>query len=301
MRGLYFARIGAAATITLSGLICASGSTPFAVAAQGQSPASTPPHYPGYALVWADEFDRDGAPDPKNWEYERGFVRNQEAQWYRPENARVADGLLVIEARRERVANPNFEAGASDWRRNREFAEYTSASLLTRGLHSWQYGRFEMRGRIDTRAGMWPAFWTLGVRGTWPHNGEIDIMEYYRGMLLANVAWGGAKRFESIWADTRKPIASFAEPDWASHFHVWRMDWDERAIVLSVDGLRLNEVDLNRTVNQDGTGTNPFHQPLYLLVNLAIGGTQGGDPSQTSFPARYEIDYVRVYEPRSAR
>ena len=205
--------------------------------------ASTPPSYPGYSLVWADEFDGDGWPDPKRWTYERGFVRNRELQWYQPENARQADGLLIIEARRERVANPGYEAGASDWQRSREFAEYTSASLITRGLHSWQYGRFEMRGRIDTRAGLWPAFWTLGVAGDWPHNGEIDIMEYYRGLLLANVAWGGAKRFEAIWADSRKPIDSFKAADWANKFHVWRMDWDERAIVLSVDGERLNDVD----------------------------------------------------------
>jgi beta-glucanase (GH16 family) len=256
----------------------------------------TPPEYPGYALVWNDEFDRNGDPDPAKWTYEHGFVRNRELQWYKPENAYQAGGLLIVEARRERVANTSFEKGSSDWRRNREFAEYTSASLLTRGLHTWRYGRFEMRARIDTRSGLWPAFWTLGASGSWPHGGEIDIMEYYRGLLLANVAWGGAKRFEPIWADSRKPIDSFADLAWSSNFHVWRMDWDERAIVLSVDGHRLNEVELIRTVNQDGTGTNPFHQPHYLLVNLAVGGTQGGDPSSTSFPARYEIDYVRVYQ-----
>jgi beta-glucanase (GH16 family) len=76
------------------------------------------------------------------------------------------------------------------------------------------------------------------------------------------------------------------------------MDWDERAIVLSVDGEQLNHVPLSRTVNHDGTAVNPFHQPQYLLLNLAIGGTQGGDPSQTAFPARFEVDYVRVYQAR---
>lgn len=291
--------VGAAAVMMLA-LSTASGAAPGAGAppgaAQSRPVETRPPEYPGYALVWADEFNRSGNPDPKNWTYERGFVRNGELQWYQPENARVADGLLVIEARRERVPNTNFDPGSSDWRRNREFAEYSSASLITQGLHSWQYGRFEMRGRIDTRSGMWPAFWTLGVNGPWPHGGEIDIMEYYRGVLLANVAWGSAKRFEPIWATTRKPLASFANPAWPSEFHVWRMDWDERAIVLSVDGEQLNEVELTRTVNQDGTGRNPFRQPHYLLVNLAIGGTQGGDPSTTSFPARCEIDYVRVYQ-----
>lgn len=291
-------RIVGCAAVTMAALSCVSGSVPVTTGPTpgGRSRAGSAPRYPGYELVWSDEFNGTGDPDPKNWRYERGFVRNRELQLYTPGNVREAGGLLIIEGRRERAANPRFERGSSDWRRNREFAEYTSASLLTRGLHSWQYGRFEMRGRIDTRAGLWPAFWTLGVRGSWPHNGEIDIMEYYRGLLLANVAWGGPQRFEPIWADTRKPIESFNDAAWSNAFHIWRMDWDERAIILSVDGERMNEVDLTRTVNQDGTATNPFHQPHYLLLNLAIGGTQGGDPSKTSFPARYEMDYVRVYQ-----
>ena len=265
-------------------------------AIQGGALGGPPTTYPGYELAWADEFDRDGEPSAKNWTYERGFVRNRELQWYQPENARVAGGLLTIEARRERVPNPNFERGSSAWRRDREFAEYTSSSLMTKGLHEWRYGRFEMRGRIDTRPGLWPAFWTLGITGPWPHGGEIDIMEYYRGTLLANVAWGGAKPFQAVWADTRKPLESFNDPKWSSAFHVWRMDWDERAIELSVDGARLNGVELTRTVNQDGSGRNPFHEPHYLLLNLAIGGSSGGDPSATTFPAKFEVDFVRVYQ-----
>jgi beta-glucanase (GH16 family) len=294
--------VAGSAAVMVIALSCGTPAKPIATApdrAAGQGAlASPPPSYPGYALVWSDEFDRDGLPDPAKWSHEAGFVRNRELQWYTPENARVARGLLVIEGRRERAANPQFDAASNDWRRSREFAEYTSASLLTRGLHSWRYGRFEMRARIDTRPGLWPAFWTLGSAGSWPHNGEIDIMEYYRGMLLANVAWGGANRSQAVWADSRKPITSFDDPAWSNKFHVWRMDWDERTIALSVDGERLNSVDLTRTVNQDGTGINPFRQPHYLLVNLAIGGTQGGDPSKTAFPARFEIDYVRVYQLR---
>jgi beta-glucanase (GH16 family) len=291
-------RMGAAVLAALAWTVPAG----FAISAasirpqKAAAPADRPPAYPGYSLVWADEFARDGAPDPTRWTYERGFVRNQELQWYTPDNARVAGGLLVIEARRERVPNPSFVAGAADWRRSRDAAEYTSSSLLTRGLHSWQYGRFEMRARIDTRDGLWPAFWTLGVEGAWPHNGEIDIMEYYRGVLLANVAWGGERRSQAVWADTRTPLASFNDPQWSSAFHTWRMDWDARAIALSVDGKRLNEVELSRTINRDGTNRSPFHQPHYLLVNLAVGGTQGGDPSKTAFPARFEVDYVRVYQ-----
>jgi beta-glucanase (GH16 family) len=256
---------------------------------------SAAPAYPGWTLVWADEFDRDGPPDSLSWGYETGFARNQELQWYQPENARSAGGLLVIEGRRERRTNPRFDPAATDWRGEREFAEYTSASITTRGRRSWQYGRFEMRARIDVRPGLWPAFWTLGVQGPWPANGEIDIMEYYRGMLLANVAWGSERRNSAVWDDVRKPITEF-DADWASRFHVWRMDWDEDAIRLYVDDMLLNETDLDETFNRDAEGKNPLRQPHYIILNLAIGGTNGGDPSATTFPARFEVDYLRVYQ-----
>jgi beta-glucanase (GH16 family) len=249
-----------------------------------------------WKLVWSDEFEKAGRPDPKSWTYEAGFVRNRELQWYQPDNARCENGLLVIEARRERKANTGYRPEGRGWQAERQFAEYTSASATTRGLRSWRYGRFEMRGRIDTRAGLWPAFWTLGVEGRWPSNGEIDIMEYYRGMLLANAAWGSERPWVARWDDLRKPISEFGDPEWSKKFHVWRMDWDERAIRLYVDDLLLNEVDLAATVNADAEHKNPVHQPHYLLLNLAVGGTNGGDPSSTSFPARFEVDYVRVYE-----
>jgi beta-glucanase (GH16 family) len=249
----------------------------------------------GYKLVWADEFDRDGSPDPANWTYEHGFVRNRELQWYQPENARCEKGLLIIEARREKKANLDQGSVGSTRKAGHESAEYTSASITTKGLHSWQYGRFVMRGRIDTRPGLWPAFWTIGTGGRWPASGEIDIMEYYRGMLLANVAWASAKPLQAEWDDSRKPISEFNDPDWSNQFHVWRMDWDSDSIRLFVDEQLLNEVDLTKTFNKDAAGKNPLRQPHYIILNLAIGGTSGGDPSQTEFPARFEVDYVRVY------
>lgn len=151
-----------------------------------------------YHLVWSDEFNVDGRPDTSNWRFEHGFVRNQEAQWYQRENAWCEDGFLIIKAKKERKPNPRFKPGSENWKTSRENIEYTSACLLTAGKHQWQYGRFEMRAKIDIRPGLWPAFWTLGVDGEWPSGGECDIMEYYRGMLLANFAWGSAQRFQGI-------------------------------------------------------------------------------------------------------
>ncbi|MHC5058097.1 MAG: glycoside hydrolase family 16 protein [Planctomycetota bacterium] len=278
--------------ILVAVLVGGSASTSFGAGAREGEGAP-----PGYRLVWSDEFDADGRPDPAKWTYERGFVRNNELQWYRPENAVCKDGLLVIEGRRERLPNPNHEAGSSNWKRKRSHIEYTSSSVTTRGLHSWRYGRLEMRGRIDIRAGLWPAFWTLGVEGEWPSNGEVDIMEYYRGKLLANAAWGTKRRWKPKWDSSRKPVSEFKDPDWAEKFHVWRMDWDETEIRLSVDGQVLNTVDLRKTVNA-GDKKNPFRRPHYIILNLAIGGNAGGDPSKTKFPARFEVDYVRVYQKR---
>lgn len=252
-----------------------------------------------YKLVWADEFDKDGRPNPDNWDYERGFVRNDELQWYQPENAWCEGGMLIIEARRERLKNPDHKPRSRSWRQEREYSEYTSASLRTKDLHEWQYGRFEMRARIDTRPGLWPAFWTLGSARRWPGCGEIDIMEYYRGMLLANACWLSDRGSEPEWDDHRKRIQRFGDPEWPSEFHIWRMDWDEDEIRLYVDEELMNTIDVRKAVNHDGDRTMPFREPHYIIVNLAIGGTNGGDPSETEFPGRYEIDYIRVYQEKA--
>src|SRR5665213_1819059 len=106
-----------------------------------------------WKLVWHDEFDTNGAPNPVNWNYEHGFVRNQELQWYQPENAYCTNGLLVIEARPEHKPNPRFEAGSQNWAASRQWIDYTSASLTSRHLQEFKYGKFEMRARIDTRLG----------------------------------------------------------------------------------------------------------------------------------------------------
>lgn len=248
----------------------------------------------GYKLVWHDEFDIDGRPNAANWKYENGFVRNEELQWYQSDNARVESGLLIIEGRRERVANPNYQAGSSDWKTNRQYAEYTSASLLTSGLHSWQFGRLEMLGRIVAKAGLWPAWWTLGTSGEWPSNGEVDIMEYYKSNVLANVACGTTTRWVAKWDSVSKAVSSFGDPAWDTKFHLWRMDWDDQKIDLYLDGVLMNTSDLQSMLNPDGM--SPFRQPHYMMLNLAIGGANGGDPSATTFPTHYEVDYVRVFQ-----
>jgi beta-glucanase (GH16 family) len=249
----------------------------------------------GYRLVWQDEFNADGRPDPANWTYEHGFVRNEEFQWYQPENASCAHGKLIIESRREKKTNPGYREGSKDWRRKRPEADYTSASLTTRGIHSWKYGYFSMRGRIDTRPGIWPAWWTLGVSRRWPANGEIDIMEYYAGHVNANVAWEGAEGSAS-WATVFKPIAEFDDPTWSDKFHLWAMEWTREFIHLYLDGTLMNSVDLRRTHNKRSNGFNPFHQPVYMILNQAIGGHSGGNPEHTQFPSRFEVDYVRAYQ-----
>jgi len=250
---------------------------------------------PDYKLVWADEFNKSGLPDPANWTYENGFVRNHEFQWYQPQNARCENGKLIIEAKKVGKLNPSYVAGSKDWRKSRDSIHYTSACLITRGLHSWQYGRFIMRARIDISKGLWPAWWTLGLHESWPANGEIDIMEYYRDKLLANIACLG-KNHNAEWFSNRFNIDSMGGKKWASKFHIWRMDWNENFIALYVDDHLLNKVLLDSLVNKDGSGFNPFKQPHYMLLNLAIGGDNGGDPSQSSFPKKFEIDYVRVYQ-----
>ena len=249
--------------------------------------------------VWSDEFCVDGRPNPEHWVYEHGFVRNEELQWYQPDNAFCKDGLLIIEARREQVVNPRYIEGSDDWTRHRQHAEYTSACLKTRGRHSWTYGRIDVRARIDVRLGSWPAIWTLGDKKRWPDCGEVDIMEHYQyegcGHVLANAAYATEKPYDPNWIMGRVPLEEFTRdnPRWADEFHVWRMDWDERSIKLFLDDRLMNEIDLSKTVNPDGF--NPFHQSHYLLLNLAIG-SNGGDPSETQFPCRFEVDYVRVYQ-----
>lgn len=260
---------------------------------------SAPKQIPGMELAWNDEFNTNGRPNPLNWKYETGFVRNQELQWYQASNASCINGVLLIEGRREKVPNPAFKDSSANWKLKRQYAEYTSASLKTQGLQQWQYGRVEVRARIDTAMGSWPAIWTLGISGRWPLNGEVDMMEFYRvgntPTLLANIAWGANEKGAVAWNSKKIPLTSFTAGDaaWTKKFHIWRMDWNKDSMNLYLDDVLLNAGLVDRMHNADGS--SPFLQPQYLLLNLAIGAN-GGDPANTPFPVKYEVDYVRYYK-----
>lgn len=260
-----------------------------------------------WKLVWSEEFNVDGKPNPAVWNYENGYARNEEDQWYQADNAICKDGKLLIEARLVEEGtrkNPHYEAGSTDWRKDHEYIRYTSSSINTAGKYEFLYGRMEVRAKIPTGGGAWPAIWLLGSGMDWPSCGEIDMMEYYRikevPHILANACWGTDQPWVAKWDSQAVPFTHFTDkdPQWADKFHIWRMDWDETSIRLYLDDELLNEIPLSETVNGSiGKGTNPFTKPQYILLNLAIGGINGGTIDDSKFPMVYEVDYVRVYQP----
>jgi beta-glucanase (GH16 family) len=244
-------------------------------------PAATPIPVPeGWELVWHDEFDGDTI-DSANWTYDIGGWGwgNGEAQFYtdRAENARLEDGLLIIEARQEKY----------------EDSYYTSARLKTQGLQSFQYGRIEARIKVPSGAGLWPAFWMLGSSfdGTnWPDCGEIDIMEYVgrEPDLIIGTAHGpgysGALGM-SQW--------NRQDYDIADEFHTYSIEWQAGQISWYYDG-----VEYFTLTSSDLSGREwVFDQPFFIILNLAIGGTLGGTISlDTAFPTQLQVDYVRVFQ-----
>lgn len=260
-----------------------------------------------WELVWSDEFNGQGEPDKEVWNFERGFVRNQEDQWYQKENAFMQDGVLIIEARKEHRPNPTYAPESRHWGRKREFIEYSSACITSARKKVFLYGRLEVRAKIPVAGGAWPAIWTLGSGVEWPSCGEIDVMEYYRiggkPHILANAAWGNDKKYDAVWNSKKIPYSHFTEKDslWAEKFHVWRMDWDENNIKIYLDDELLNDIPLSTTINGSiGNFENPFHKPQYILLNLALGGINGGFIDDSALPMRYEIDYVRIYQKKNA-
>lgn len=233
----------------------------------------------GWSLIWSDEFNGRGLPDPKKWDYEVGLVRNKEAQYYtkaRLENARVLGGRLIIEARRE-----PFQG-----------SEYTSASLITLGKFAFQYGRVEVSAKLPKGLGTWPAIWMMGEDRSqvgWPRCGEIDIMEHVAHnpktihATIHQIKDGGGhwSKGGTMTLDT-----------YGDRFHVYAMEWSKEKLDFFVDD------KLYFTFPYEGPSKWTFDRRMYLLINLAIGGAWGGAKGidASAFPQRYEVDYVRIYQ-----
>ncbi|HKP96810.1 MAG TPA: family 16 glycosylhydrolase [Fibrobacteria bacterium] len=227
----------------------------------------------GWKFSWSDEFDRTGSPIvPGTWKWDgkESLVRDATLD---TNNGWCANGLLVLEARRVGTQN-----------------KYTTAAISSIKLKSWKYGRFEMRGKIDIRKGSWPAWWGTGVAGGWPTSGEIDMMEYYSDKALFNVMDG-----KKGWSSPTLSVKALGGDYWSSQFHTWIMEWDSTRIDLSLDGRLVNHYVVSKADGTGPNGTNPFKQPYIQELNQAIGQA-GGDPSQTQFPMRFEVDYVRHWQ-----
>ena len=254
-----------------------------------------------WRLAWNDEFDSNGPPDPERWNIEEWPARvvNDEDQAYtsRPENVRVENGQLVIEAHRE----------------NLEDARYTSARLQSQGKGDFLYGRFEVRAKLPRGMGTWPAIWMLPSdpfayattcsddpdwQGSadcdaWPNSGEMDIMEHV-GYQMGNVH-GTVHTKAYYWAVWKQRKGRIIVDDVDEAFHDYALEWSPERIDVYVDDT------LYFTYMNEGTGweTWPFDRPFHLILNIAVGGMwgrSGGGIDDSVFPQRMLIDYVRVYE-----
>ena len=245
-------------------------------------------------LVFEDEFNYRGLPDSTKWGYEEGFVRNQEPQYYtvkRLENCRVENGSLVIETRKETYPNAAYKPGSADWDRKEQSAHYTSASINTKGKFSWKYGRIEVRAKVPAGLGIWPAVWMLGTT-KWPECGEIDIMEF--------LGKNSSKIYGTVhYLDTtgtfrdRGEVANGIKP--SDGFHVYAIDWNDQQITFYYDSLAYFVFDFKKAKDNPG---NVFQKDFYLLLNLAVGheGSWAGPLDDKVLPAKYYIDYVKVYQ-----
>ncbi|XEC95405.1 glycoside hydrolase family 16 protein [Paenibacillus tarimensis] len=255
----------------------------------------------GWKLIWSDEFDQDQL-DRTKWTFDigNGFTDgngnyvsgwgNNELEYYtgREDNARVKDGKLIITAVRERF----------------EGFDYTSARLKTKGLFSTTYGRFEFRAKLPAGKGLWPALWLLpedDKYGGWAASGEIDVMEA-KGSIPGMVS--GAIHFGGSWPNNTYKDGRYTFPEGTTieDDHVYALEWEPGAIHWYVDGeLVQTQTEWYSRGNQEDGGESPpfpapFDQPFYMLMNLAVGGNFDGAPDEnTVFPARMEVDYVRVY------
>ena len=233
---------------------------------------------PVWKLVWSDEFNNPGLPDPENWGNEVGFIRNHELQYYtkrRIENSVIHEGNLLLIGIKEPY----------------DSTDYTSASLTTSGKRSWTYGKVEARMKLPSGQGIWPAFWMLGQNIDqigWPRCGEIDIMEHINteDNIYGTLHWHNEKHVSS---GTKIPCS-------IDQYHNYSVEWDRDSIKWFLDGSRYHGVCIKDSINS----TSEFHKPHYIILNLAIGGDWPGNPDETTmFPDTVLVDYVKVWQKRN--
>jgi len=236
-----------------------------------------------WKLVWSDEFDYTGLPDSTKWTAETGGNGwgNNELQYYtagRRENARVANGLLTIEAIKE------------NWKDK----GYTSARLITKNKGDWQYGKVEVKAKLPAGRGTWPAIWMLASvpKLRWPDDGELDIMEhvgYNQGVIHGTVH---CKKYNHVINTQRSD--TIVVKDCSENFHVYSTEWTKEWVTIAIDG------KVYFTFNNEHTGYDawPFDNKLFLILNIAVGGNWGGAKGvdEKIWPQKMEIDYVRVYQ-----
>jgi beta-glucanase (GH16 family) len=242
-----------------------------------------------YQLVWSDEFDGNEV-DPAKWEFQIGNGcpdlcgwGNNELQYYRVENATVADGRLTITAKEEDFAG----------------YDYTSARMRTVGLGDWTYGRIEMRARMPIGQGLWPAFWMLPtdwVYGGWAASGEIDTVEYLGHApdeLLSAIHYGGPWPENASWASTFQLPGG--APTFHEEFHDFALEWTPNELRWYVDGSQV--ACQSHWYSTAAEYPAPFDQDMHLLLNMAVGGDLPGAPDPTTeFPQDYVIEHVRVLQ-----
>ncbi|MCU0346837.1 MAG: family 16 glycosylhydrolase [Saprospiraceae bacterium] len=240
---------------------------------------TTPDNYDGYNLVWQDEFNGT-AIDASNWVHELGNSGwgNNELQNYTPrsENSFVSNGKLVIEAKQESLGG----------------APYTSARMKTQGLREFQYGRIDIRAKLPTGKGIWPALWMLGddiATVGWPKCGEIDIMEIIGSepaTLHGTVHWDNGGSYANYGQSTTLTTGIFAD-----EYHVFTIIWDDQFIRWLLDDVEYNVIDITPV------GLSEFHNEFFFLFNIAVGGNWPGSPDGTTvFPQQMKVDYVRVFQ-----
>lgn len=263
------------------------------------------PALDGMTLVWQDEFNGT-ALDTSKWNYEQGYYitndpnswgwGNAELQHYTnsTQNVFLQDGKLNIKALNDPKSFPQDP--------NR-YAQYSSGKINTKDNFSFQYGRVDIRAKLPTGNGVWPALWMLpedSVYGAWAASGEIDIMEA-KGRLPGTTS--GAVHFGGQWPVNRYIAGEYHFPQgqtFANDYHVYSMIWEEDNMKWYVDGKFFFKVSRDQwySVAAPNNPNAPFDQPFYLIMNLAIGGHFDGglSPDPSDIPATMQVDYVRVYE-----